>query len=162
MTSSDIGNARTCGECHVCCVGLTIVGEPRIAPGEKPMWEPCRHLAPSPTGSCGIYPKRPRLCQTWRCLWRTGWGDDGWRPDRCNVLAFHDRDTYVVLQLVDTPAADDSALAAALAIEEGGDRVRLHCRRDYPTLAERLTRERCHLLEWLIWLHDARASSVDA
>jgi hypothetical protein len=44
----------------------------------------CRHLL---TGGCNIYDKRPSVCRTYFCGWRSlAFLDDAWRPDKSGVL----------------------------------------------------------------------------
>jgi hypothetical protein len=73
-------NKRACGPCNACCVELKIdVPELR-----KKARVPCQHLTAS---GCGIYAKRPPVCQQFLCGWRLfeELGDD-WRPDRSGVM----------------------------------------------------------------------------
>lgn len=71
---------RQCGTCNACCVELKIAA-PEL---HKKARVPCPHLAPL---GCGIYAKRPGVCQQFLCGWRlfAELGDD-WRPDRSGVL----------------------------------------------------------------------------
>jgi hypothetical protein len=39
-----------------------------------------------PQTGCGIYDKRPRMCQQFYCGWRLGLGEDHERPDRTGVI----------------------------------------------------------------------------
>jgi len=73
-------NKRACGPCNACCVELKIdVSELR-----KKARVPCQHLTAS---GCGIYAKRPAVCQQFLCGWRLFEElDDDWRPDRSGVM----------------------------------------------------------------------------
>ena len=72
---------RSCGECTVCCVALTIEDpELRKAQGYR-----CKHLARE--GGCGIYETRPDTCRTFYCGWRRlKWVRAPLRPDLSDVL----------------------------------------------------------------------------
>jgi hypothetical protein len=72
---------RECGGCTVCCVVPTI-DTPEI---QKVSRARCRHCV---SGGCAIYDKRPQICRTYYCAWRTvDIFDEDWRPDKSGVLA---------------------------------------------------------------------------
>jgi hypothetical protein len=73
-------NKRVCGPCNACCVELQI-DVPEL---HKKARVPCQHLS---AAGCGIYAKRPPVCQQFLCGWRLleDLGDD-WRPDRSGVM----------------------------------------------------------------------------
>ena len=77
MTQAD---ARSCGQCTVCCTLLAIeTPELRKLPGVA-----CQHCTAQ---GCGIYETRYPICRTYYCGW---FGlpdlDESWRPDRSGVL----------------------------------------------------------------------------
>jgi hypothetical protein len=88
---------RDCGGCTACCVDLKIE-DPALA---KPAGETCRHC----TGDgCGIYDRRPMVCQAFQCGWRRlPWLGDAWRPDRSGILI---RSLDPAEACPDDPAAD--------------------------------------------------------
>ncbi len=73
---------RACGECTACCTVYYIDG---LWP-ESPRWEPCPHARVDQGGGCGIYPRRPHSCRSFRCMWLDGWGEDADRPDRLGLV----------------------------------------------------------------------------
>ena len=151
---------RACGACHVCCVALAIPEEPRIGP--KEMGEPCPHLrASGQNGCCGIYPRRPRLCQEWRCAWRTGHFPENARPDRSGVLAWgYENGDWPVMILDGRAETEERALAMAAALEdEGCESVRLVWAEAYVPGMTQLDRWRRYLMEWLVWLRDTRETA---
>lgn len=71
---------RECGSCFACCYRLVI---PVL---NKPEHIKCKHLK-SDCGGCGIYKDRPETCQTFECLWRSGWaGGTVHRPDLLGIM----------------------------------------------------------------------------
>lgn len=71
---------RQCGACTVCCVALKIDTDGL----RKKAGVACRHLS---NQGCGIYARRPALCERFLCGWRLfGDLDEAWRPDRSGVL----------------------------------------------------------------------------
>jgi hypothetical protein len=72
---------RSCGDCNVCCVALTIDdAELRKVQGIR-----CRNALPD--NSCAIYETRPKTCRTFFCGWRMlKWVKEPLRPDRSGVL----------------------------------------------------------------------------
>ncbi len=68
---------RSCGTCNACC---TVLG---VAELDKPVGEPCKHLAAK---GCGIYAQRPPSCREYHCLWRSGLLDGASRPDRLGIV----------------------------------------------------------------------------
>jgi len=68
---------RSCGTCNACC---TVLG---VAELDKPVGEPCKHLAAK---GCGIYDRRPKSCREYHCLWRSGLLDGPSRPDRLGIV----------------------------------------------------------------------------
>jgi Fe-S-cluster containining protein len=74
---------RVCGDCYACCVYLG------IDELKKHAGRACRHLTGQngPSQRCSIYPDRPKACQEYECAWRSGWGQDHWKPNKCGLLA---------------------------------------------------------------------------
>lgn len=71
-------SGRTCGECQACC---TVLAVPEVS---KPLWQPCQHVCAT---GCSIYDKRPKPCESYECLWRSGhFGSDEHRPDKLGVV----------------------------------------------------------------------------
>jgi hypothetical protein len=72
---------RSCGECNVCCVALTI-DDPEL---QKVQGYRCPHAQAD--HSCGIYATRPQACRAFYCGWRRlKWVREPLRPDRSGVL----------------------------------------------------------------------------
>ena len=72
---------RSCGECTVCCVSLTI-DDPAL---QKAQGYRCHNLALN--GGCAIYQTRPETCSTFYCGWRKlKWVRETLRPDVSGVL----------------------------------------------------------------------------
>jgi len=72
--------ARTCGECAVCCIFVS------IAELNKPARVPCSNLESSGYG-CTIYNAgRPQVCKDFKCSWLLGAGREEDRPDRIGVM----------------------------------------------------------------------------
>jgi hypothetical protein len=69
---------RPCDECTECC---SVFGVEEI---DKEPWVPCDHL--SSAGGCSIYETRPTHCRGFYCLWQTGMGGAGDRPDKLGVI----------------------------------------------------------------------------
>lgn len=89
MLSSDLSApdlSRECGGCTMCCTSL------RIADLNKKRWTKCPYELRG--SGCKIHeslrspddPMRPPACQEWACLWRAGFLDASWRPDRIGVF----------------------------------------------------------------------------
>jgi hypothetical protein len=73
-------NKRACGPCNACCVELKI----DVAELRKKERVPCQHLTAS---GCGVYAKRPPVCQQFLCGWRLFEElDDDWRLDLSGVM----------------------------------------------------------------------------
>lgn len=69
---------RNCGDCHACCVHLSI-------DGLKDAHEPCRHLQ---RFGCDAYSTRPKECAVFQCHWLVNLHiPRQYRPDRCGILA---------------------------------------------------------------------------
>lgn len=69
---------RECGNCSVCC------DLPSIDVLRKPPRILCEHRD---NEGCRIYGERPSACRDFFCGWRVlAKMDDGWRPDRCEIL----------------------------------------------------------------------------
>ena len=70
---------RECGECSECCSILPIIEL------NKPRRMPCKHLCAK---GCGIYkdPKKPRVCNVFRCEWLRGNLAEWDRPDKLGVM----------------------------------------------------------------------------
>ena len=64
---------RSCGDCSECC---------RF---EEPDAHDCVFLDPGGSG-CAFYSKRPARCQTFRCLWLDGLGDEKLQPHLTGVV----------------------------------------------------------------------------
>jgi hypothetical protein len=78
---SDLLPTRSCGECNVCCVALTI-NDPEL---QKPQGYRCPNSLPD--HGCAIYETRPHTCRTFFCGWRRlKWIRETLRPDRSGVL----------------------------------------------------------------------------
>ena len=79
----DVAGDRTCGTCTLCCTVL------RVDALKKLGGVACAQLRPVAEGSaggCGIYPDRPRICRTYRCLWLQGGLEEEDRPDRLDAV----------------------------------------------------------------------------
>jgi len=70
---------RSCGACSLCCTVL------RVDALKKRGGIPCAHLQDA-GGGCSIYPERPRICRTYRCLWLQGGLEEVDRPDRIGAV----------------------------------------------------------------------------
>jgi len=68
---------RSCGKCKVCC---TIMKVEELG---KPRGTTCEMLGAE---GCSVYNQRPSSCRAFECLWLKGFGSNGHRPDRSNVL----------------------------------------------------------------------------
>ncbi len=72
---------RACGACTACCVepAITVEGFEKL-PGVA-----CPHCT---TGlGCAIYDRRPQVCRTYHCLWRSlPYLADEWRPDLSGIM----------------------------------------------------------------------------
>jgi hypothetical protein len=80
---------RSCGSCSLCCVTLKIDSTQL----RKKAGLPCRHLT---NNGCGIYAKRPEICQKFLCGWRLFPElDDDWRPDLSGVLVMRKAPTQL-------------------------------------------------------------------
>ncbi len=73
---------RSCGDCTLCCTLL------RVDELKKRGGTPCPQLR-GPTGGCGIYETRPRICRAYRCLWLQGKLEEGDRPDLLGAILDH-------------------------------------------------------------------------
>lgn len=72
--------AKTCGECHACCVELTI-DTPEF---KKAPLIPCEHLK---GGRCGIYNNRFKICHEFLCGWLLSPElEQQMRPDLSGIL----------------------------------------------------------------------------
>jgi hypothetical protein len=72
--------ARSCGDCTVCCI-VPGIDTPQI---QKITGAACRNCV---EGGCAIYEARPRACREFFCAWIEGAMGEGWRPDQCGVLS---------------------------------------------------------------------------
>ena len=80
----DLVPGRECGECHVCCVALT-VDTPDL---QKPAGFRCPHAAHDLR--CTIYADRFDICRTFYCGYRLlPFVPESLRPDRSGVLVRH-------------------------------------------------------------------------
>ena len=68
---------RSCGECQACCyaIGVIELG--------KPFSMRCEHQC---NKGCAIYSRRPDSCEGYQCLWLSGIGSMGDRPDKSGFL----------------------------------------------------------------------------
>ena len=82
MTSvcAKMAEARSCGDCTVCCI-VPGIDTPQI---QKITGAVCRNCG---DGGCAIYETRPRACREFSCAWLDGALDEGWRPDLSGVLS---------------------------------------------------------------------------
>lgn len=72
---------RECGECHVCCVALTV----DLPEFQKHSGCACVHALPDL--QCGVYANRYPVCREYECGWRLfKWVRPTLRPDRAAVL----------------------------------------------------------------------------
>ena len=69
---------RVCGSCSLCCTLL------RVDELAKLGGTPCVHQRSQ--GGCGIHPRRPAICRSYRCLWLQGGLEVGDRPDRLGAV----------------------------------------------------------------------------
>jgi hypothetical protein len=77
---------KSCGACTLCCSALEIV-ELKKPPGPR-----CKDCIPS--GGCGIYADRPKVCREFECLWLTERSlPTTLRPDRVGTILMEDEDT---------------------------------------------------------------------
>lgn len=71
---------RECNECNVCCV----IAE--VSEGEffKPAGTSCKHYC----DGCELFgkDKRPDVCNTYKCGWLHGYGNEEDRPDKSGVM----------------------------------------------------------------------------
>jgi len=70
-------SVRPCNGCTACCA---VFGVETI---EKQPWERCEHQVPR---GCSIYTERPKMCQTFYCLWQSGLGEEDERPDNFGLI----------------------------------------------------------------------------
>lgn len=70
---------RVCGTCSACCRW------PAIPEIDKAARAPCVHLVDGKFG-CDRYDDQPKICETYRCSWIRGNGDEEDRPNVCHVL----------------------------------------------------------------------------
>jgi Fe-S-cluster containining protein len=113
----DLLPGRSCGECNVCCVALTI-DDPAL---QKPQGYRCRNSLPD--HGCAIYNDRPQTCRTFFCGWRQfKWVKEKLRPDRSGVLIrMHSRETTdgkrigIVFMLLDRASLRAEGLAESIA-----------------------------------------------
>ncbi|MEN8252786.1 MAG: hypothetical protein ABFQ62_00195 [Patescibacteria group bacterium] len=75
---------RQCGECGVCCV----VAEVKEGEFNKPACVACQYLTKSGKKRCSIFgsKKRPKICSTFECAWKRGFGTVESRPDKSGVM----------------------------------------------------------------------------
>lgn len=72
---------RSCGDCNVCCVALTI-DDPEM---QKLQGYRCKNTLPN--RGCAIYDARPNTCREFHCGWRKlKWVREPLRPDKSGVL----------------------------------------------------------------------------
>lgn len=83
----ELYKTRSCGQCRECCTVMEVDGS--VFPGgNKPAFVACEHLRHGSGGGCGIYDKRPKPCEEWACVWRSGSNVTlpEERPDRCGIM----------------------------------------------------------------------------
>lgn len=101
--------SKSCGPCTACCTVIAV--EPL---GKEP-YTPCNHLC---TEGCSIYDRKPSVCSTWECAWKSGWidGDERRRPDQLGVIfEFHGSSGHSFLWAYEVwPNAFDSPQARYL------------------------------------------------
>jgi hypothetical protein len=78
MSTQSAEASRECGSCSLCCRVLRVDEIGKLA------GEPCPQLRPE--GGCGIYPRRPRICSAYRCLWLRGGLEEADRPDHLGAV----------------------------------------------------------------------------
>ena len=111
---------RECGDCHVCCVALT-VDSPEF---QKHSGCTCVHALPDLR--CGVYPSRYPVCRAFECGWRIfKWVRPTLRPDRTGVLvtAYGESGTAgqgVVIYLLEPGALEAEGLAETVAAAVAG------------------------------------------
>ena len=79
--STELVPGRSCGDCNVCCVALTI-DDPELRKLQG-------YRCPNTVGKsgCAIYEIRPHTCRTYFCAWRRlKWVREPLRPDLSGVL----------------------------------------------------------------------------
>jgi hypothetical protein len=84
--------ARTCGDCSLCCKLLPIEDL------SKPANQWCTHCRPG-KGGCSIYATRPTGCRDFACVWRRGELTDDWFPLKAKIVvrkAGRDRNPHIL------------------------------------------------------------------
>lgn len=99
-----VTSARSCDGCNVCCVALP------IREFDKAPDAPCDKLC---DGGCSIYPRRPKVCREFYCLWRMteAWLPDWLEPSRCGfAISFNDLERWpAVVTVHPMPGVDPLA-----------------------------------------------------
>ncbi len=82
--------SRQCGSCYSCCVHLGIT-ELKKYPTQA-----CKYLDGKDNSEkrCSIYITKPRACNTYRCAWLEGLGDENQQPNLSGLLitAYEDKE----------------------------------------------------------------------
>lgn len=116
--------SRSCGDCNVCCVALTIDDHEL----QKPQGIRCRNAQRD--NSCAIYHSRPSTCREFFCGWRSlRWVRENLRPDLSGVLvrlhvdvsAAGERDYGIVVTLLHSKALEAEGLAETVAAAVAAD-----------------------------------------
>lgn len=115
----DLVEGRSCGECNVCCVSLTI----NDVAMQKPQGYRCKNAQRD--NSCAIYTDRPQTCRSFFCGWRKlKWVRPSLRPDSSGVLirlhfdkpdASGARQLGVIVTLLTSAAVKAEGLAETIA-----------------------------------------------
>ena len=72
---------RACGDCRLCCRVLRV--EDKAIGFDKPQGRWCEHACET---GCGIYDRRPKVCESFYCAWLRGAFDELDRPDRVHLV----------------------------------------------------------------------------
>ena len=100
MGRTTVDQARTCGDCGMCCKLMDVVAIDK-APHA---W--CGHYRKG--AGCGIYADRPQACADYACYWLNAPNlDDRWRPDRARFVLHREDEGRTLVVEVD-PAAPDA------------------------------------------------------
>ena len=89
---------KDCGDCSLCCKLI------EVKPLNKPADTWCEHCTKQ---SCAIWEKRPEICKTYNCLWRTTPEmTDDLQPSKCKVaFEVHEEGVAIAHVDVDRPEA---------------------------------------------------------
>ncbi|HTV33623.1 MAG TPA: hypothetical protein VME69_11070 [Methylocella sp.] len=79
---------KSCGACSLCCRVLEIT---ELA---KPAGKLCDNCSRDGSSGCAIYPRRPKVCRDYECLWKNDRAlGPRLRPDRTGTLLMEDPDS---------------------------------------------------------------------